>query len=221
MKLRRTWIEGLDEILSGGFPDKNVILMEGEPGSGHDLLAQQILYKCALKGENVVYFTTDRAPEIIKEDMETFGWDIKPLEKTGHWKFIHGRSAEVIQFLKKEITPRFGEAGWTVVDSLSYLLLTQERKSVLEVVELLLDKAHRHGGIHFLLLTRGMHDSQTEISLQHLVDGVIEITTQEIAGGMDRRIRMKKMKKIVYRQRLIPFSITERGVTIETAVRIA
>ncbi len=221
MKLKKTWIDGLDEILGGGLPDKSVILIEGEPGSGHDLLAQQILYRCALKGENVAYFTTNREPETLREDFETFGWDIQSIEKTGHWKFIHDHSAKVLQTLRNEIPSRIGEADWTVVDSLSYLMLTQDYKSVLEVVELLLDETHKHGGVNFLLLTQGMHDSQTEISLQHLVDGVIEITAQEIAGGTDRRIRMKKMRKAVYRQKLIPFNITERGIVIETAVRIA
>jgi len=221
MKLKKTWIEDLDEVLGGGLPDKSVILVEGEPGSGHDLLAQQILYQCALKGENVAYFTTSVIPEILREDLETFGWNIQSLEKTGHWKFIHDHSAKVLQTIRNEITSRVGKTEWMIVDSLSYLLLTQEYKSVLELVELLLDETHKHGGIHFLLLTRGMHDSQTEISLQHLADGVMEIMTQEIAGGMDRRIRMKKMRKVVYCQRLIPFNITERGIVIETAVRIA
>jgi len=221
MKLKRTWIDGLDEMLGGGLPDKSVILVEGEPGSGHDLLAQQILYKCALKEENVAYFTTQRAPEILREDFETFGWDIKSLEKTGHWKFIHNHSAKILQTLRNEITSMVNKTEWTVIDSLSYLLLTHEFKSVLEVVEFLLDETHKHGGVRFLLLTRGMHDSQTEISLQHLADGVIDISAQEAAEGVDRRIRIKKMSKVVYRQRLIPFNITERGIVIETAVRIA
>jgi len=221
MKLKKTWIEGLDEVLGGGLPDKSVILVEGEPGSGHDLLAQQILCRCALKEENVAYFTTSVIPEILREDLETFGWNVQSLEKTGQWKFIHDHSAKVLQTLRNEITSRVGKTEWMVVDSLSYLLLTQGYKSVLELVELLLDETHKHGGVNFLLLTQGMHDSQTEISLQHLADGVIEVTAQEVAGGVDRRIRMKKMRRVVYRQRLIPFNITERGIVIETAVRIA
>jgi len=221
MELKRTWIDGLDEMLGGGLPNKSVILVEGDPGSGHDLLAQQILYKCALKGENVAYFTAFRAPEIVREDFETFGWNIQSLEKTGQWKFIHDHSAKVLQTLKNEITSRISKTEWMVVDSLSYLLLTQEYRSVLEAVELLLNETHKHGGVRFLLLTRGMHDSQTEISLQHLADGVIEISAQEVAGGVDRRIRMKKMSRVVYRQRLISFNMTERGIVIETAVRIA
>jgi len=58
MKLVKTQIMQLDEILGGGLPDKSVILMLGEPGSGNDTLAQQIMYQHALKERKVTYFTT-------------------------------------------------------------------------------------------------------------------------------------------------------------------
>jgi len=113
------------------------------------------------------------------------------------------------------------EGRWVLIDSLSYLILTQKYRSVINVIELLLNSAKEQGGIHFLLLTQKMHDIETETTIQHLVDGVMEFSAQETAGGIDRRLRMKKMRKAVYEPRLIPFNITERGITIETAVRIA
>jgi len=221
MKLVKTWIEGLDDLLGGGLPDKSVVLMMGEPGSGHEILAQQILYQHALKEDKVAYFTTLRSSEILREDFQTFGWDVSSLEKTNRWAFIDVRVSGALQILQKEIPLRIGGGSWTLVDSLSCLLLTQKINSVLKAVELLLESARKHGGIHFLLLTKGMQDSQTEITMQHLVDGVFEFAAQEAAGGIDRRMSMKKMRRTVYTPRMIPFNITERGIVIETAVRIA
>jgi len=221
MKLVKTWIEGLDEVLGGGLPDKSVILMMGEPGSGYDILAQQILYQHALKEDKVVYFTTMRSSDTLKEDFEIFGWDVPSLEKTDQWVFVDIHTRSALQILREEIPSRVEKGCWTLVDSLSYLLQTQKIDSVLKTVELLLESARKHGGIHFLLLVQGMQNPQTEIAIQHLVDGVIEFTAQEVAGGIDRRIRMKKMRKTVYTPRLIPFRMTERGIVIETAVRIA
>lgn len=220
MKLVETQITELDGVLGGGLPDKSVILMLGEPGSGNDTLAQQIMYQHALKEGKVTYLTTFRSPDVLTEDFETFGWMISPLKKAGHWTFINVHASEALQILQKEIPMRLKEGCWTIIDSLSYLLLTQEYKPVIKTIQLLLDNTRKHGGIHFLLLTRGMHDSQTEITMQHLADGVIELTGQKVAGGIDRRIRIKKMKKAVYAPRLIPFSITKNGIVIETAVRI-
>jgi len=221
MKLIKTWIEGLDEVLGGGLPDKSVVLMMGDPGSGYDILAQQFLHQHALKEDKVAYFTTLRSTDILREDLEAFGWDVSSLEKDDRWVFIDLHSARALQILHEEIPLRVKKASWTLIDSLSYLLLTQKRNLVLKVVELLLESARKHGGVHFLLLVKGMQSPRTEITLQYLVDGVIESTAQEVAGGIDRRIQIKKMRKTVYTPRLIPFNITERGIVIETAVRIA
>jgi len=221
MKLLKTWIEGLDEMLGGGLPEKSVVLMTGEPGSGYDILAQQILYQNALQGGKVAYFSTARAPEALREDFETFGWNVAPLIEKDSWMFFNVNVPDVIQVLMEKIPRVAAEGRWVLIDSLSYLILTQKYRSVISVVEMLLNSAKEHGGVHFLLLTQKMHDTETETTMQHLVDGVMEFSAQETAGGIDRRLRMKKMRRAVYEPRLIPFNITERGITIETAVRIA
>ncbi len=220
MKLLRLWIEGLDEMLGGGLPDKSVVVMTGEPGSGYDILAQQIMYQHALRNEKVAYFSTSRSPETIKEDFSTFGWEIAPLQEKGNWVYYQTSVADAIQVLTETLPEAMAEGRWILLDSLSYLVLTQKYYSVVKAVELILENARKHGGIHFLLLTQKMHDTETETTMQHLADGVMEFTANETAGGIDRRIRLKKMRRAVYEPRLIPFNITERGITIETAVRI-
>jgi len=221
VKLLRLWVEGLDEMLGGGLPDKNVVLMTGEPGSGYDILAQQIMYQHALHNEKMAYFSTSRLPETLREDLATFSWNVTPLEEQGTWIFHNVSTTDAIQILAEKIPQAISEGRWVLIDSLSYLVLTQKYGSVVKTVELLLDSARKHGGIHFLLLTQKMHDVETETTMQHLVDGVMEFSAQESTGGIDRRIRIKKMRRAVYEPRLIPFNITERGITIETAVRIA
>jgi len=220
VKLLRLWIEGLDEMLGGGLPDKSVVVMTGEPGSGYDILAQQIIYQHALHNEKIAYFSTSRSHDTLKEDLSTFGWDVKPLEDKGNWAFLQAPVAGAIQVLTDNIPKTVAEGRWVIVDSLSYLILTQKYYPVVQAVELLLENARKHGGIHFVLLTQKMHDIETETTMQHLADGVMEFTANETAGGIDRRIRIKKMRRAVYEPRLIPFNITEHGITIETAVRI-
>lgn len=221
MKLLKTWVEGLDELLGGGLPEKSVVVMTGEPGSGYDILAQQILYQNAVHEGKVAYFSTSATPEALKEDFQTFGWDLAPFQEKGNWTFFNVNVPDVIQVLTDKIPRVVAEGRWVLIDSLSYLILTQKYRDAINVVELLVNSAREHGGIHFLLLTQKMHDTETETTIQHLVDGVMEFSAQETAGGIDRRIRIKKMRRAVYEPRLIPFNITERGIIIETAVRIA
>jgi KaiC/GvpD/RAD55 family RecA-like ATPase len=207
-------------MLGGGLPDKSVIVMTGEPGSGYDILAQQIIYQHAVHNEKVAYFCTSRTLATIKEDLSTFGWEIAPLEEKGNWAFYPASVTDALQVLTENIPKALAEGRWVILDSLSYLILTQKYYPIVKTVELLLENARKHGGIHFLLLTQKMHDIETETTMQHLADGVMEFTANETAGGIDRRIRIKKMRRAVYEPRLIPFNITEHGITIETAVRI-
>lgn len=221
MNLVRTWVEGLDEILGGGLPDKTVILVMGEPGSGYDVLGQQILYQHALKGGKIAYFTAIRPSDALKEDFGIFGWDVVSLEKKDQWDFVDVHTSGALQILREEIHSRIEKGCWALVDSLSYLLRAQKVDSVLKMVERFSEITLKYRGIPFLLLVQGMQDNQTEITLQHLVDDVIELTAQELAGGMDGRIRIKKMRKTIYTPRMITFRITERGIAIETAVKLA
>jgi len=220
LKLLRLWIEGLDEMLGGGLPDKSVVIMTGEPGSGYDILARQIMYQHALHDGKVAYFATSRSLDSAQEDFSTFGWDVAPLVEKGTWLYHQTSVADAMQTLAENVPKAVAEGRWILLDSLSYLVLTQKYYSVVKTVELMLENARKHGGIHFLLLTQKMHETETETTMQHLADGVMEFTAHETAGGIDRRIRIKKMRRAVYEPRLIPFNITERGITIETAVRI-
>jgi KaiC/GvpD/RAD55 family RecA-like ATPase len=220
MKLLNTWIESLDEMLGGGLPEKSIVLMMGEPGSGYDVFAQQILYQNVLHKGKVAYFSTTRAPEVIREDLETFGWNLASLEESGNWLFFNAHVPDVVQVLMEKIPSVMAEGRWVLIDSLSYLILTQKYQSVVNVLECLLEGAKKYGGIHFLLLTQKMHAPEVETTIQHFADGVIEFSAQEASGGIDRRMRIKKMRRAVYEPRLIPFNITDHGITVETAVRI-
>jgi len=52
-----TGIEGLDDILRGGWTPGRVYLIEGVPGSGKTTLALQFLLEGVRRGEPVLYVT--------------------------------------------------------------------------------------------------------------------------------------------------------------------
>lgn len=219
MRLMKTWVEGLDKTL-GGLPAKSVILMMGEPGSGHDLLAQQILYLHALKEDKSAYFTTFKSDIVVRETFANYGWKLRNLEKAKQWEFGDLRSLKSSQAFQKKISSIIRKGHWTLIDSLSHLLLRRNPEQAFAVIETLLESSRKYGGAHLLILTKNMHNSQTEMAVQEFVDGVIEFTSQEVHDGINRRLRVKKMKA-VHMPRLIPFNITQQGIVVETAVRIA
>lgn len=218
MKLMKTWVEGLDKTL-GGLPSESVILLLGEPGSGHDLLAKQILYLHALREGKSVYFTTLKSDTILRENFADHGWKLEDLEKSKKWEFVDLRPSESIQVFREKVSSKTRDGRWTLMDSLSHLLMRQKLEQAFGVIETLLEDSRTQGGVHLLILTKGMHDAQTEIAVQEFVDGVLEFVLREVSGGIDSRIKVKKMKTIPV-PKLIPFAITQQGITVETAVRI-
>lgn len=218
MELMKTWVEGLDETL-GGLPAKSVILMTGEPGSGHDILAQQILYMHALKEGNSAYFTTFKPDNVIEEDFASYGWKLENLEKNQRWEFVDLHSVKSDQALRRKISLRIEKKSWTLIDSFSHLLMKYKPEQAFGVVGTLLSDSRNYGGVHMLIMTKGMHSPKIEMAVQEFVDGVLEFVLKEAGGGINRRIKVKKMK-VVDMPRLIPFNITQQGIAVETAVRI-
>jgi KaiC/GvpD/RAD55 family RecA-like ATPase len=70
-------IHGLDFALGKGIPDRMVIILNGIPGTGTEVFAQQFLYYGLLAGETGFYFTSEKSAETILADMEFFKWDFK------------------------------------------------------------------------------------------------------------------------------------------------
>src|SRR3972149_11281831 len=106
------------------------------------------MYQQALHNEKIAYFSTSRLPDTLREDLTTFGWNVAPLEEQGNWAFHHVSASDAIPILTEKIPRVVSEGRWVLLDSLSYLILTQKYGSVVKTVELLLDTPRKHGGIH-------------------------------------------------------------------------
>ena len=71
-----TGIEGLDEILGGGFTPHRLYLLEGEPGSGKTTMGLQFLLDGVRHGETVLYVTLSETAEELRGVAASHGWDL-------------------------------------------------------------------------------------------------------------------------------------------------
>lgn len=71
-----TGIEGLDDILNGGFTPHRLYLIEGMPGSGKTTLALQFLMEGVRRGERVIYVTLSETAEEIRSVVDSHGWTL-------------------------------------------------------------------------------------------------------------------------------------------------
>ncbi len=74
-----TGIEGLDDILRGGFTADRLYLIEGMPGSGKTTLAFQFLLEGVRRGEAAAYLTLSETRSEIDGVAESHGWSLAGL----------------------------------------------------------------------------------------------------------------------------------------------
>ena len=87
--LVRTGIGGLDDLLSGGIPRGNVILLEGTIGTGKTTTGVEFVYRGASEfDEPGIIVVFEVSPEKVVRDAAHFGWDLPALERQNRLKII-------------------------------------------------------------------------------------------------------------------------------------
>ncbi len=72
-----TGIDGLDDVLGGGFERRRVFLLEGTPGTGKTTVATQFLLAGAKAGERCLYITLSENDDELR---------VGPLRTDGIWR---------------------------------------------------------------------------------------------------------------------------------------
>src|SRR3989338_3979840 len=85
----KSGIPGLDEMMDGGMPKGNLIVLSGDPGSGKTVLCWQFLYDGVTKyDEPGIYVSLEEPEETVVDGAGEFGWDLKSLTQTNKLKII-------------------------------------------------------------------------------------------------------------------------------------
>ncbi len=71
-----TGIEGLDDILCGGFPRNRLYLIQGNPGVGKTTLALQFLREGLKRSEPGLYVTLSETEEELRTVASSHGWKL-------------------------------------------------------------------------------------------------------------------------------------------------
>src|SRR5580698_2171628 len=95
--LVRTGIAGLDEILLGGIPRANVILVQGETGTGKTMFGIEFIYRGIVEFDEpgmIVVFET--SAQKLMRDAATMGWDLEALQTRNKLQIVF-TSPEVLE----------------------------------------------------------------------------------------------------------------------------
>lgn len=229
----RTYIPGLDEILYGGIPERNVVLISGGPGTGKSILAKQFLYNGLERGENGIFVTLEEHPVSIRRSFRHFKWEISKYEKEGKFAIIDaftggiGASAQKEKYVVRDVdnvnelseilrqaVKEIG-AKRIAIDSVSTLYLS--KPAVARSVIMLLKRVIAGLGCTALLVSqvsvgeRGFGGPGVE----HAVDGIIRLDLDEVDGKLYRSIIVWKMRDTKHSMVRHPMKITDDGIVVE------
>ncbi|HSC07582.1 MAG TPA: ATPase domain-containing protein, partial [Steroidobacteraceae bacterium] len=71
-----TGVDGLDDVLQGGFPAGRLYLIEGDPGSGKTTVGMQFLLEGARRGERCLFITLSESEDDLRHAAAAHGWKL-------------------------------------------------------------------------------------------------------------------------------------------------
>ncbi len=228
----KTGIPGLDEILNGGIPKRNVVLLSGGPGTGKSIFSYQYLWSGLQMGEPGIFVALEEHPVQVRVNMSQFGWDVRRYEKDGVFAIVDaftggiGEAAKREKYVVSDVDNidefldvlrnaiKETNAQRIAVDSVSTLYLAKPamaRKIVMSLKRVLAG----------LGLT-GILVSQVSVTergfggpgVEHAADGIIRLDLDEVDGQLIRSLIVWKMRGTSHSLKRHRFDITDKGIAV-------
>lgn len=232
MKRVKTGIPGMDEVLHGGIPERNVVLLSGGPGTGKSIFSQQFLWNGLQNGEPGIYVALEEHPVQVRQHMANFGWDVRKYEEEGLFAMVDaftagiGKSKEYERYIVHDLTDirEFIDvvrgaikdigAKRVVIDSVTTLYIN--KPAMARSIVMQLKRVLAGLGVTSILVSqisvgeRGFGGPGVE----HGVDGIIRLDLDEIDGELKRSLIVWKMRGTSHSMRRHPFEITDNGIVV-------
>ncbi len=220
-----TGIEGLDDVLRGGFPAGHVYLVEGDPGTGKTTLGMQFLIDGLSRGEKVLYVTLAESREEIFQVATSHDFDLSGAEifevvapelgGADQYTVFHPAEVELADVMQSiltkvaEIKPQR-----IVIDSMSEIrMLARESLRYRRQVLTLKQFFTRHEATVLLLDDRT--SDRSDLQLQSIAHGALrmEVVAREF-GVTRRRLIVLKVRGTTYREGYHDYLIEKGGMSV-------
>ncbi|MCC7570427.1 AAA family ATPase [Candidatus Micrarchaeota archaeon] len=235
-----THIYGLDDLIQGGFPKGNTILVSGPAGTGKTVFSLQYLCKGAEKGEKCVFISFEMMPEQLLEQSEQFGWKLRDYVEQGNviLRYYDLNAIHVSTVLKdlQTILKRYNPTR-LVIDSLTILGVYAELVETSEIIEMLnmndkisipteaVTRRTITNLIHMLdvhpvtsIVTSELGEGSKWLSRdtisEFICDGVVLLKNEPTGRSLSRTIEVRKMRLTNIRGGIYGFTFSQNGITV-------
>ncbi|MBM3229323.1 hypothetical protein FJZ26_02730 [Candidatus Parvarchaeota archaeon] len=227
----KSGIEGFDKIAGGGMPQGSVVAVSGGTGSGKTTFAMQFLVKGALESkEPGVYISFDERKEGVAANMKSYGWDLHALEKEKKVVFIEYPVHEVEHFLSNESSVKglveLLNVKRLVIDPIAPIALAYQNQDKRRIGIAKMVETIRKWGCTVLVLSDdegAVTESipSTKYGIEDVCDGYVRLYYLHRKGERKRYIEVVKMRGVHHENKIFEMGISDRGVSIDPAKKLA
>jgi circadian clock protein KaiC len=200
--LVRTGIGGLDDLLMGGIPRGNVILLEGAIGTGKTTMGVEFVYRGASEfDEPGIIVLFEVAPEKITRDAAKLGWDLPALERENRLKIIFTTRSVFRQELQQADSLLLDEAAKMgarriFVDGVTGVSGGVNGPEPREAFHVLVEGLHRENLTAVLALEASVlnGDGRAALPEESIADTVIRLRMEDVVRATVRSIEIVKSR---------------------------
>ena len=223
-----TGAAGLDELVGGGIPTGDAVLVSGSSGTGKSVVAAQFIAAGVRAEEPGVIAVFEEHPKEFLRRATGLGIDLEALERQGTLKIIYIRpldlSPDETLYEIRQAVQQIG-AKRVVIDSVSGFELALAPSFREDFRESLyrLGGALTGTGIT-VLMTMEIVQSATDLrfspyAVSFLADDIILLRYVEIAGQLRKSIVVVKMRNSAHSTALRLYEITGHGLVVRASLQ--
>jgi KaiC/GvpD/RAD55 family RecA-like ATPase len=227
-----TGIEVLDRVLPVGMPSACTTLILSDPGAGEENVLAHFVSQQLQSAKSVVYVTLDNFPPNIRQIVQSQSEEPMDLSsliivdcysktvgvETDESYAVDPENLSAVSIAISDIMSK-KTISLIVIDSFNTVIRKRGVRSAIELLRVLVARARQARCLCFVTMNRKAFHPAIVASAQDIVDGVVELKTEETSDGIAKSLRVLKMVGTKHLTNWLPYELSDEGKIIPVGAR--
>ncbi len=216
-------VEGLDEMIQGGVPERSLMAVIGSAGTGKTTFGLQFLNHGLEAGETVVFITLEESRRAVLDAAGEKGWAFDRYEEEGRLAVVDLDPIEMANSLasiRNELPALVEEFGASrlVLDSVSLLEMMYESQADRRTEVFDFTRALKEAGVTTMLTSEASDDTPYASRygiIEYLTDAVFVLQYVRSEFRETRlAVEIQKIRNANHSRETKPYEITNTGISV-------